>query len=154
MGFHGDIARRELPLIEIEEFEVLLEGEEVFGPIVTGQGGDDLGLGRVTPIVPMVGQLRWVALAGHDVAQDAQAGHSGNVADHQRELHVHLDQRFLHALHEGACALDERGPMPEIPRARPRCRLRGGSCRGVTRGCAGRGAIHRRRHHSCDQGDS
>ena len=114
MGFHSDIARRELPLIDIEEFEVLLEGEEVFGPIVAGQGGDDLGLGRVTPIVPMVGQLLGVALPGHDVAQDAQAGHSGNVADHQRELHVHLDQRFLHALHEGARALDERGPMPEI----------------------------------------
>ncbi len=103
-----------MPLINVEEFEVLLEREEVFGTIVAGQGSDDPALGRVTPIVPMSGELLRVSLTGHEVAEDPHAGHAGDVADHQWELHVHLDQRFLHALHEGAGALDERRAVPEI----------------------------------------
>ncbi len=114
MGFEGTVARRELPLIAIEEVEVLLEHEDVFGAIVAGQGRDDLGLGRVTPIVPMLGELLRVALPGDDVAQDAQARHPGDVADDQRQLHVHLDQRLRHALHEGAGTLDQRRPMSKI----------------------------------------
>jgi len=53
VGFDGDIARRDLALIDVEEFEVLLEGEEGFEAIITRQGGDDLGLGRVTPVVSL-----------------------------------------------------------------------------------------------------
>ena len=42
---------------------------------------------------------RWsaagVAVAGHDVAHDAEAGHPGDVADDQRKLEIHLDERLL-----------------------------------------------------------
>ena len=57
VGLDGDIARGELLLIRVEEFEVLLEDEDVFGAVVAGEGGDDLGLGRATPIVAM--RARW-----------------------------------------------------------------------------------------------
>ena len=115
MGLDGAITRGKLLLIGIEEFEILLEHEDVFGAVVPAQGGDDLGLGRVTPDVAMLGEVLRIALAGDDVAEDAQAGDTGDVADDQRQLHVHLDQRFLHALHEGTRALDQRGPVPKIP---------------------------------------
>ena len=113
--FDRDIARGEVPLIDVKEVEILLEHEDVFGAIVARQGRDDLGLRRVTSVVPMSCEGLRVALAGHDVAEDAEAGHPGDVADHQRELHVHLDQRFLHPLHQSTRALDQRGPMSEIP---------------------------------------
>lgn len=41
----GGIARGELLLIDVEEFEILLEHEDVFGAVVTGEGRDDLGFG-------------------------------------------------------------------------------------------------------------
>ncbi len=72
VGLNGDVARRELLLIGVEEFEVLLEDEEALGAIVGRQGGDDLVLGRLTAAVPMLRELVRVALAGHDVAADAQ----------------------------------------------------------------------------------
>ena len=80
----------------------------MLGPVVAGQGGDDLGLRRVTPVVAMLGEVLGIALARDDVAEDAQAGDAGDVADDQRQLHVHLDQRFLHALDVRARALDQR----------------------------------------------
>ena len=43
------ITRGELLLIDVEEFEILLEHEDVFGAVVPAQGGDDLGLGGATP---------------------------------------------------------------------------------------------------------
>ena len=50
------VARGELLLIGVEEFEVLLEDEDVFGAVVARERGDDLGLGGVTPIVAMRGR--------------------------------------------------------------------------------------------------
>lgn len=64
--FEGRVAGRQLPLIRIEQVEGLLQDEDVFAAIVSGEGGDDLGLGRVTPIVPMLGELLRVPLAGDD----------------------------------------------------------------------------------------
>ena len=112
--FDRAIARGEVPLIDVKEVEILLQHKDVLGAIVPGQGGDDLGLGGVTPVVPMPGELVRVALASDDVAENPEARHPGDVADDQRELHVHLDQRFLHAWHERAGTLDERAPVAEI----------------------------------------
>lgn len=39
-GLDGHVARGELSLMAVEEFEILLEREDVFGAIVAGQGGD------------------------------------------------------------------------------------------------------------------
>ena len=102
MGLQGAITRGKLLLIGIEEFEILLEHEHVFGAVVPAQGGDDLGLGRVTPEVAMLGEVLGIALAGDDVAEDSQAGDTvmsrslpgGSCA-------FHLDQRFLHGLARG-----------------------------------------------------
>ena len=114
MGFDRAIAGCEALLIHVEEFEILGEHEDMLGPIVPRERGHNLVLRRMTPIVAMLREPARIALAGHDVAQDAQAGHAGDVADDERQLHVHLDERFLHALDVRARALDERRPMPEI----------------------------------------
>ena len=47
--------------------------------------------------------------AGRRRCRGGSAGrHAGDVADHQRQLHVHLDQGLLHPLNERARALDQR----------------------------------------------
>ena len=114
MALDGAITRGELLLIGVEEFQILLEHEDVFGAIVPAQSGDELGLGCATPDIAMLREVLRIALAGDDVAEDPQAGDPGDVADHQRQLHVHLDQGFLHPLHERARALDERGTVSQI----------------------------------------
>jgi hypothetical protein len=100
VSLDGDIAGGELPLIDVEEFEVLLEHEDMFGAVVAGEGRDDLGFGRATPIVAMRGQLMGIAVPGHDVPEDAQTGQN---------------QGFLHALDETTRALNQGGAVPEIP---------------------------------------
>jgi hypothetical protein len=76
-----DFAGGELPLIDVEEFEILLEDENVFRAIVARQGCHDLGLRRAAPIVTMLGELMRIAVAGDDVAEDPEAGHARDVAD-------------------------------------------------------------------------
>ena len=61
--------------IDVEAFEILLQHEEVVGLIVAGQRGDDLGLGRVTVRIAMLGQALGIALSRHDVPEDPQARH-------------------------------------------------------------------------------
>src|SRR4030095_2355312 len=48
-----------------------------------------------------------VRLPRDDVAENAQPGDAGDVADHGGELEVHLDQRFLHALGVDGSALHQ-----------------------------------------------
>jgi len=112
--FNRGVTGGELRLTHIEEFQILLQHEDVLGAIVSGQRGGDFRLGRVAAMVAVIGELGRVAPAGDDIAQDAEAGHPGNVADHERQLEVHLDQRFLHALDVRPGALDERLPVPQI----------------------------------------
>ena len=59
-----------LPLIEVEEFEILLQDEDVFGAVIAGQGRPDLGLRRAASIITMLGELMRIAVAGDDVAED------------------------------------------------------------------------------------
>jgi hypothetical protein len=56
VGLDGGVTRGELPLIRVEELEVLLEHEDVFGAVVAGEGGRDLGLRRATTMVAMPGE--------------------------------------------------------------------------------------------------
>lgn len=114
MRLDRGVARGELGLTGVKELKVLLQDEEMLGPIVTGQGGDDLGLGRAAPMIAMLGELVRVAVTGHDVAEDPQSGHTGDVADDQWPLQVHLHERFLHALNVGPRTFDERLAMTEI----------------------------------------
>ena len=53
-----------------------------------------------------------VAASRDDIAEDPQAGHPGDIADDERQLEIHLHERFLHALDVSAGALDERLPVP------------------------------------------
>ena len=59
-------------LIRVEEFQILLADEDVFGTVVPGERGDDLGLGRVAPIVAVLGERLRVAVAGGRVRMLAQ----------------------------------------------------------------------------------
>ena len=53
----GAVTGGQLRLTGIEEFEILLQDEEMLGPIVAGQRRDDLGLGGLTAIVAMLGEV-------------------------------------------------------------------------------------------------
>ena len=55
-----------------------------------------------------------VRLAANDVAENAQAGDAREIADHDGELEVHLDQRVLHALNVRGRALHQGLAVPQI----------------------------------------
>ena len=103
----GRIAAPELLLTHVKEREILLQDKEVFGAVVAGQGGGDLGQRRLAVWVAVLGEGVRVVLASDEVAEDLEAGDADDVADHAPELEVHLDQRLLHAPHMGASGLDE-----------------------------------------------
>lgn len=102
------IARGELLLQVVEELQILTEDKDVFGAIGAGQRRDDLGFGRVTPAIPMLGELHGIGLASDDVAENAESGQARDVGDDERELDVHLDQGLLHAVDVRAGTLDQR----------------------------------------------
>ena len=88
VGFDGGITGRQLALIPVKEFEVLLEHEDVLRAVIAGERGDDLHLGGVTPIVTMRREGLRIALPGDDVAEDAQAGDASDVAHDERQLDI------------------------------------------------------------------
>ena len=114
MGVDRDVTRGELLLDVVEGLEILPQPKDVFRPVVPGEGGDDLRFGGVTPIVPMPGEGVRVGAPGHDVAEDLQARDPGDVAHHEGQLDVHLDQRLLHALDMRPGRLDQRVAVSKI----------------------------------------
>ena len=67
-----------------------------------------------------------VSLSGHNVAHDPQPRLARDVAHHQRQLHVHLNERLLHPLDAAPAVLNQRLAMPQVgpqrddPRRRPK----------------------------------
>ena len=84
VGFDRGVTRGELLLGMVEGLQVLPQADDMFGSIIPGQRGDDLGLGGVTAIVAMLGQRVRVGASTSVVPQDAQAGDAGDVADDER----------------------------------------------------------------------
>lgn len=66
--------------------------------------------------VDRISQLMRIAVAWPPCLGGFAARSPRNVADHQRELEIHLEQGFLHALDETARAPNEGGAAAEIPR--------------------------------------
>ena len=66
----GLIAGGELTLTGVEEFQILLQDEDVLGPIVAGQRGNDLRMRGAAPIVPMTSELLGVAMARDNVPEN------------------------------------------------------------------------------------
>ena len=128
MRLDGDVAGCELRLARVVEREVLLQDEEVLGPVMPGERRDDLGVRRVTAMIAMRGQLLRIAVTGDDVAQNAEAGDAGDIADDERQLHIHLHQGFLHAQHVHAARLEQGMAVtqirPERDDLRPRPKTR------------------------------
>ena len=73
MGLDGAVTGRKLCLTRVEEFQILLQDEEMLRPVIACQGGDDVSRGCATPMIPMLGEPVRVALASHHIAQDAEA---------------------------------------------------------------------------------
>ena len=107
LGIDGGIARAQLRLAHVEEFEVLLEDKEVFGLVVARQGGHDVFEGRLAMGVAVLGEDVRIPLAGDEGAEDLEAGLADNVAHDAREQEVHLDQGLLHPLDIGPGRLDK-----------------------------------------------
>ena len=112
--FDLDVTRGELLLDVVEGLQILPQREEVFGSVVPREGGDDLRFGRVTAIVAMLSEGVWVGAPGHDIAEDPQARHPGDVTHDEGQLDVHLHQRLLHALDVRPGRLDEGLAVSEI----------------------------------------
>ncbi len=70
MCVQGAVTGGELRVTRIEEGKILLQDEEMLGPIVPGQGGDDLGFGGMAPRIPMRGELGRITVTGDDVSED------------------------------------------------------------------------------------
>ena len=111
LGFDRRVAGHELRLTHIKKLEVLLEDEEVFRLVVSGQGGDDLLGGGLAVRVAVLGEDVRVALAGDEGPEDREPCLADDVAHDAREQEVHLGERLLHALHIGAGGLDEEVAM-------------------------------------------
>jgi hypothetical protein len=107
VSFDGVIAGGDLALDGVEEFKVLLECENMFRLVVPGQGGGDLGFRGTAPVIAVFGQLFGIALSGNDVAENSEPGYAGDIADDERKLEVHLNQRFLHPLDTGPGGFDQ-----------------------------------------------
>jgi hypothetical protein len=101
---NGTVARTELHLTGLVEREILLKHEQVFRSIVAGQGLFNGGAGRAAAMVTVRGEVMRVAAPREDVAQNPQPRRAHDVTDHEAQLQVHLQQRFLHTLHVRARA--------------------------------------------------
>ena len=64
--------------------------------------------------VAQLGQLLRVAFASQDGADDLQAGHAGDVAEHLGQLQVHQLQRLLHALDVLAGQAHQVGALADV----------------------------------------
>jgi len=74
---------------------LLQDEERIFSP-AAGQGFGDLLFAFAAAMVAQGGQFMRVTLPGHDDPDDGPTGLPGHVAQHLRELHVHLEQGLLH----------------------------------------------------------
>ena len=72
LGFDRRVAGHELRLTHIKKLEVLLEDEEVFRLVVSGQGGDDLLGGGLAVRVAVLGEDVRVALVGDEGPEDRE----------------------------------------------------------------------------------
>src|SRR5207245_8045883 len=75
------IAGGQLMLIGVEEFEVLLEHEDVLGPVVPSEGSRDLGRRGLTPVVARLREGLRVRVAGNDVPENEEAGGARDMYD-------------------------------------------------------------------------
>ena len=76
VGLNRGVAGGELLLNVIEGLQVLLQHEDMFGPIVPRQGRDDLRFGRVTAIVPVLGEGVRIGATGHLSSSSSKGSHA------------------------------------------------------------------------------
>lgn len=81
MRFDRLVARGKMLSIGVKELEVLLQHEDVLGPIVAREGSDNLGFRGTTAIVAMLREVVRIALSRDDVAENADARHASDVGN-------------------------------------------------------------------------
>src|SRR5262249_44743976 len=91
VSFDSLITGFDLALEGIEDLEVLLQHEYLFGAVVSGEGGGYLLFRRMAASVPMLSEFTGVGLTPDDVAYDPQACGAPDVRDDDLQLEVHLD---------------------------------------------------------------
>ena len=62
----------------------------------------------------MLGELVGIVIAGDDVPENLEARDPGDVTHDDRQLDIHLHERFLHPLDVAAGTLDQRLAMADI----------------------------------------
>ena len=103
-----------MTLHKLIRLEMLSQRKHVFALIVSGERGGNLRLCRATAVVSVPREHARIGLPRDDVAHDAQARLAGDVADDQGQLHVHLQERLLHALNAAGGVLDQGLAMTEV----------------------------------------
>jgi len=109
--FQFDIARPDLLPEKVIRLQGLPQHKHVLRLVVAAQRLGDLVFALGTVGVAMAGQLVRVALAHHDVADDLHPRLARDVADHIRQLDVHLLQGLLHVLDLSCARLDHAVAM-------------------------------------------
>ena len=95
-------------------------------------------------LVAQGGQHGRVSLAGHDGADDAQAGRAGDVGDDVVQLQVHLRQRLLHVLDVRRGVVQQALALAQVGAQRGDLGLRAGSWRAAAHTRAAAAATGRR----------
>src|SRR6266478_8881037 len=83
-------------LVNIVHLDFLVQHKEQILAPVAFQAFGNLRLAGVNPRIAEFSQLLRIALSGHDGTHDFLSGNSTQIADHVRQLQVHLRQRLLH----------------------------------------------------------
>ena len=114
MRLDDGITRPELALVGLEQLEVLLESEQVFGAILPRQGGRDVRFRRMAPAVAMLGQLVGIG-APATIARTIRSPVTPVISLTTRASWRFIcTSAFCIPLHMGSGALHERVPMPQI----------------------------------------
>jgi len=93
-GLDLAVAGDNLALVELDEFEGLLERKQMLFTVVPLEGASYGGLGAVTARVAQFGQFDRIALPAKDGLYDPHSCHSRDVADHVGKLRFICSSAF------------------------------------------------------------
>src|SRR6201981_1222888 len=104
----------DLLLAKLVSLLLLLQNEQqIFLPVAL-QIARDLLLARLDSTIPKLSQLMRITFASQNGLDDGLSGDTADIAQHVRQLHIHLRQPLLHPQNMSTCTLDEIVALPPV----------------------------------------